>query len=192
MTFNIITCPQWRARQPKQSILTVGQAKRIIIHHTDGHHPEISVPADESRDEAVRYARDIQHFHQSPGGLGMKEGGSDSGHNFLVCRNGLVLQGRWGTVTQIQHGQMVRSAHCPGQNDQVGIEHEHVGVEEMTDAQRAGSAALIAWISRCYHLDAPLPLHPHREYFRTLCPVNLADEIPQLTALATELLAVGV
>src|SRR3954454_21227352 len=146
MKIDIITCPQWNARAPKADITPCGKASRIIFHHTAGHHAEISLPANESRDEAIRYARDIQAFHMAPGGLGAPNGGIDSGHNFLVCRNGLILQGRWGTVSQIQNRRMVVSAHCPGFNTQVGIEHEHAGTEEMTAAQRASSALLQAWI----------------------------------------------
>jgi N-acetylmuramoyl-L-alanine amidase len=179
---DIITCPQWGARKPKQGITTVGPAVRIIIHHTAGHHHEISVPSNESRDEAIRYARDIQNFHMDGNGW------IDSGHNFLVCRNGLILQGRWLTVSAIEADHMVDSAHCPGQNHQVGIEHEHLGSEPMTAAQRDASARLIAWISAQYGKKQALPLAPHKEFFSTACPANLESEISHLSSLANQLL----
>jgi hypothetical protein len=182
-SIDIITCPQWKARQPKQPITTAGPASRIIIHHTAGHHPEIETPGDESRDEAIRYAQDIQRFHMDTNGW------IDSGHNFLVCRNGLILQGRWLTVSSIEAGHMVVSAHCPGQNSNVGIEHEHKGSEAMTDAQREASAQLIAWISGHYGRTTPLPLAPHHEFFATECPANLEAEIPHLTAMAASILS---
>ena len=47
----------------------------------------------------------------------------------------------------VKKGRMVVSAHCPGQNTQPGIEHEHNGTERMTKAQFAASAQLIAWIA---------------------------------------------
>lgn len=178
----IITCPQWGARQPKQPIQTVGAAVRIIIHHTASHHAEISIPSNESRDESIRYARDIQNFHMNTNGW------IDSGHNFLVCRNGLILQGRWLTVSAIEAGHMVDSAHCPGQNHQVGIEHEHLGAEPMTTAQRAASARLIAWISDQYGKTSALPLAPHKEFYATACPANLVADIPHLTSMANDLL----
>ena len=178
----IITCPQWGARKPRQGIQTVGPAVRIIIHHTAGHHAEINTPSTESRDEAIRYARDIQAFHMDTNGW------IDSGHNFLVCRNGMILQGRWLTVSAIQASHMVNSAHCPGQNHNVGIEHEHLGAEGMTNAQRASSARLIAWISDQYGKDTALPLAPHKEFFPTACPANLETEIPNLTSKANEFL----
>ncbi len=184
MPGGIITCPQWKARKPKNDLQLVPASVRIIVHHTAGHHPEISNPADESREEAVRYAQEIQRFHMDTNGW------SDSGHNFLVCRNGVVLQGRWLTVSAIQAGHMVRSAHCPGQNDQIGIEHEHFGVEEMPQVQLEASAGLIAWISRKYGLANALPLHPHSEFYATACPANLKADIPRLTQIANNLLAV--
>lgn len=178
----IVTCPTWGARQPKAPITTVGKAQRIIVHHTAGHHREIALPANESYAEAVRYARDIQNYHMDTNDW------IDSGHNFLVCRNGLVLQGRWHTVTAIEAGHMVDSAHCPGQNHQIGIEHEHLGAEPMTDKQRNASAQLIAWISFQYRLAHALPLFPHSEFFATACPANLKVELPHLKELANRLL----
>ena len=115
-------------------------------------------------------------------------GWNDSGHNFLVCRNGVVLQGRWLTVSAIQSGHMVISAHCPGQNDQIGIEHEHLGDEEMTEDQLKASAQLIAWVSKMYKLSDALPLFPHSQFFSTSCPANLKADIPKLSAMANAIL----
>jgi hypothetical protein len=177
----IITCPDWGARKPKQDLQTVPRSKRIIFHHTAGHHQEIENPNAQSRAESERYAKAIQAYH-------MKQGWSDSGHNFLICRNGLILQGRWLTVSAIQAGHMVRSAHCPGQNDQIGIEHEHKGTEAMTKAQRESSARLMAWIADKYDLRRVLPVDPHSKYFATACPANLRNNIPEIRNMAQQIL----
>jgi hypothetical protein len=182
VAFQVITCPQWGARPPRETHEIVPRSQRIIFHHTAGHHPEIDTPQNESRDEAIRYARDIQAFHMDVNGW------SDSGHNFLVCRNGLVLQGRWITVSAIQARQMVRSAHCPGENDQIGIEHEHIGGEQLTPVQREASAQLMAWIARLYHRTTALPVFPHSAYFPTACPANLKGDIPAIRTRAQHLL----
>lgn len=182
MALEIITCPQWGARPPKQGIRTVGQARRFICHHTAGHVRQLGDPAVTTKVEAMGYARDIQRFHMDTNGW------IDSGHNFLVCRAGWVLQGRWLTVSAIQAGHMVRSAHCPGQNDQIGIEFEHLGVEAMTAKQREAGAQLMAWVSARYGINQILPMDPHRAYFATACPANLAEEIPKLRARALEIL----
>ena len=181
----IVTCPQWGARPPREPITVVGRAERIIFHHTAGHHAEITNPADESLAESVRYARDIQRFHMDTNGW------IDSGHNFLVCRNGIVLQGRWLTVSAIQAGHMVRSAHCPGENTQIGIEHEHLGTEQMTDRQVEASARLMCWIAQRYHLTTVLPVAPHSAFFATECPANLRSDIARIRARAQALLVTG-
>lgn len=185
---DIIVCSEWGAKKPKQGITTVGKSARIIFHHTAGHHREISLPKNESYAESCRYARDIQAFHMAPGGLGADNGGIDSGHNFLVCRNGLILQGRWITVSAIESGHMVHSAHCPGQNDQIGIEHEHKGTEGMTVAQRESSARLQAWIAWQYGKRTALPVDPHSAHYNTSCPTNLKREIPKIRAMAQSIL----
>jgi hypothetical protein len=84
---------------------------------------------------------------------------------------------------------MVESAHCPGQNMNIGIEHEHKGTEPMTPAQREASATLIAWIGLQYHRKMPLPLAPHRKFFNTSCPVNLEKDIPALYQRAKQIMA---
>lgn len=172
---SIITCPEWGARKSREPITTTRAATKIIIHHTAGHHAELDENHNsESYAESVRYARAVQNYHMDVNGW------IDSGHNFLVCRNGLILQGRWLTVSAIQAGHMVVSAHCPGQNGQVGIEHEHKGTEPMTAPQRDASAWLIAWISRHYKRARPLPLYPHSQFIATSCPANLKADLPEL------------
>lgn len=169
----IIDVHQWNARKPTHNITwTKDRSTRVIFHHTAGHHREISLPHDESVGEAIRYAQDIQAYHMDHNGW------IDSGHNFLVCRNGTILQGRWRTILSMQKGRMVVSAHCPGFNDQIGIEHEHFGNEEMTDPQRESSARLQAWIADTYHRATVLRVDPHKAHFPTSCPANLVDDIP--------------
>lgn len=177
----IITAPQWGAAKPKSGIETVPASKKIIFHHTAGHHPEVSHPADQSRAESELYARVIQKYH-------MSQGWTDSGHNFLICRNGLILQGRWITVSAIQAKHMVRSAHCPGQNEQIGIEHEHMGNEKMTAKQKESSARLMAWIADQYDRKTVLSVYPHSAYFATSCPANLKADIASIKSRAQHIL----
>jgi len=178
----IITCPKWGAVRPKTGLSTVGPSVRTIFHHTAGHHKNLGNPNIQTREESIGYARDIQTYHM------VHNGWNDSGHNFLVCRNGLILQGRWLTVSAIQAGHMVGSAHCPGQNDQIGIEHEHYGSEEMTVVQKNSSAMLMAWIAWQYDRPKVLPSLPHSKYFPTACPANLNEDIVGIVTQAQTLL----
>jgi len=182
LEIEIITCPKWGARRPKQGINTVGASVRTIFHHTAGHHPELGNPKEQSRAESMAYARQIQNYHMDVNGW------VDSGHNFLVCRNGLILQGRWLTVSAIQAKHMVNSAHCPGQNGQIGIEHEHYATEEMTPDQREASALLQAWVAWHYDRKDVLPSQPHSQYFPTACPANLKEDIATINRRAQILL----
>jgi hypothetical protein len=124
----------------------------------------------------------------APGGLGATHGGNDSGHNFLVFRNGLIFVGRHMSYPAIKKGKMVLSAHCPGQNDQPGIEHEHKGAEHMTKAQFAASAHLFAWIiDRCKMRGADA-IHPHKEFYNTSCPAELMADLPALKTAVNQII----
>lgn len=190
VSISIITCPAWGAVEPRDGFESIqwtdGPADRFIIHHTAGHHREISQPGNESTLEAIFYARDIQRFHMAPPPHG--RGWNDTGQNFLVCRNGDILQGRWRTVRAIEHGKMVVSAHCPTQNDQIGIEFEHDGSEEMTRPQRNSGARLMAWCADQYGKTLVMEGRPHKDFLNTSCPANLVSEIPLLHSLAQQIL----
>lgn len=178
---NIITCPQWGARPPKQGLELVKKSTDVLIHHTAGHAKHLARPRNRSRAEAIRYARDIQAYH-------MSQGWTDSGHNFLVMRSGLILQGRWLTVSSIKAGHMVHSAHCPGMNGQIGIEHEHVSGEKITKAQFEASARLQAWIADCYGRRIPLRASGHKDHYATACPDNLYPQIKKMRARAAQIM----
>jgi N-acetylmuramoyl-L-alanine amidase len=182
----IIPTHVWGARPATAAPIVTGRPKLIMFHHTDGHHPEIENPQDESREEAMAYARSIQVDHMNP-----PRNFNDSGHNFLVCRNGVILAGRHLSYTAVRAGRMVVSAHCPGQNDQPGIEHEHRGEPHMTAKQLEASARLHAWMmSRC---GIPVSeVFGHREKalpgFGTKCPAELFGDIARVKARAKQIL----
>lgn len=180
---DLITVNEWGAKKPKSSIRVIGMAPGIIFHHTAGHHRELDGNRRvETFEEACQYARDIQDYHMN------KNGWIDSGHNFLVTRAGQVLQGRWQTIKAIQTGRMVESAHTPGFNNWIGIEHEHYGNERMTPAQREASAVLQAWIAAMYKRRTVLRVDPHSAHYATACPGNLIEEIPKVKKLAQTIL----
>lgn len=174
----IITPHEWGARPAKSVPVIVPKALEIIFHHTDSHHREISNPANESVAEAKRFARDIQRFHMDPPPHG--RGWNDTGQNFTITRGGQILAGRWYTVTAIQHGHMVESAHCPEHNGSIGIEHEHLPGQTPPFAQIQASALLQAWIADMYNLPNCLPVHGHSMFFNTRCPDNLREFMDQI------------
>jgi hypothetical protein len=181
----ILTTDQWGARPAKTRPTVTARPTGGIFHHTAGHHAEISQPQDESLEELVRYAKAIQNFHMAPKPCG--NGWNDSGHNFLVGRNGWVCVGRHQSFNAILHGRMVVSAHCPSFNDWPGIEHEHLHEQTMTTVQLDASARLWAWIcSRCAIRVGEYD--PHRAHFPTSCPAELLDDIPEVISRAAKIL----
>lgn len=181
--FRIIPCEEWGAVAPTHPIAPAGRPTKIIFHHTAGHHPELDHQAGETLEEAMAYARAIQHehMHRSPPF-------ADSGHNFLVTRSGHILEGRHGSRDAINAGTMVVSAHCVGQNIHPGIEHEQIGDEPMTPRQRKASLWLITKICRKTGID-PREIHPHGEFNATECPGVLGNDLAEIRAEVTSKLA---
>lgn len=162
--------------RPKQPPTLTGRPVRTIFHHTAGHARPIGGNGADERAAAIDYARRLQLDMMD------RRGWDDSGHNFLVMRSGLILQGRWGTVSAIEHGRMVISAHCPGQNDQPGVEHEHVDGETLTTLQQTATVWLHAWImDRCG--IRPTEIYPHGFYYPTACPGTLDALVPYVRLL---------
>jgi hypothetical protein len=82
---------------------------------------------------------------------------------------------------------MVLSAHCPTQNTQIGIEHEHQGAEKMTAAQREASGSCRrgshgGTTARAAACRAASPL------LRDGRPANLV-RIPKIRARASQILS---
>jgi hypothetical protein len=170
----IIPTEQWGAVPPNGTIVPADTPTKIIFHHTGGHHPELDHKPTESRAEGAAYARAIQHDHMHrppPDGPFI-----DSGHNFLVTRSGHIFEGRHGSKAAIKAGKMVVSAHCVGQNDQPGIEHEQIGDEPLTQKQRAASLWLHALICRKTGIK-PSAIHGHGEFNATECPGVLRENL---------------
>jgi hypothetical protein len=163
----IYTCEEWGAKPAKAKPATAGRPDKAIFHHTFSH---ASGP---SLQDAFEFARTIQSYHMNHNGW------NDTGNNFTITRSGIILEGRHGSIEAVHNGRMIVSAHCPGQNDQPGVEHEHKGPELMTKEQYAASVWLFAWICR-HTLMRPTEIYPHSQYYATSCPAELKPSIKQL------------
>jgi hypothetical protein len=182
-SFKIVSCGEWGAVAATGSISRVGKPNKIIFHHTFGHHPELDNQPGDNLKEAMAYARSIQHdhMHRSPPFI-------DSGHNFLVTRSGHILEGRHGSLAAIKDGVMVSSAHCIGENDQPGIEHEHHKEPTMTPIQREASLFLHELICRKTGIK-PSAIHPHKKFNNTACPAELLSGLAEFRKDLAERLA---
>ena len=166
--FRIIPCAEWGARPPKSATIPTGRPVRALFHHTAGH--ALGSTDGESLAEAKAYCRSIQNYHMDT------QGWNDSGQNFTVTRNGYIFEGRHGSLAACKAGKMVLSAHCPGQNDQPGVEIEHLGPEAMTQIQYEAAVWLFAQLCTWGGFKE---IKGHRDFFATSCPAELYPVLPQ-------------
>jgi hypothetical protein len=177
---------EWGAAPARSLPELHGPPQHTLVHHTAGLHQEIALPANESKAELFRYARDVQAFHMRPPPRG--RGWRDSGHNFLIGLNGMICVGRRWSLAAARVGLAVESAHCPGWNDKPGIELEHIGERPMPPAQWRALVQLIAW-QRSRDGGRPTALSGHRDHYATHCPSDVIyRRLPELRlAVAREL-----
>jgi hypothetical protein len=181
----IYTTEEWHAAAPSRAVTVVGRPKLVVDHHTAGHAPQLDPQPTESLEEAFAYARSLQRYHMQHNGW------IDSGHNFLVTRAGYILEGRHGSLRAITAGRMVLSAHAPGANRNPGIEHEHLGAEDLTAAQKQASVALHTFICRRTGI-APTEFYPHSHFNSTECPGAVVVRwLPELKTRVARALGTG-
>ena len=141
----IIDCDTWGARPPAGELpLSAISTNKIILHHMA--FPNVT---DYSREQAIKLAKKCQDLHMDGNGW------SDTGQHFTISRGGYVLEGRRGSLTQLDTGgNQVISAHCPGENGRsIGIEHEGTYVSDIPpepcSTRRSGSARRSASSTAC-------------------------------------------
>jgi hypothetical protein len=169
----IYSCAEWNARPPADPLVTLNnKANRILVHHIAS-----ANSTDYSLAHAFQICRDNQDDHID------NNGWSDTGQHFTVSRGGYQLEGRHGSLSTLRGGtQMIRGAHCPGQNDNsIGIENEgtYTSVEPPA-AQYKGLVALCAYVCKQYGIPVA-EIKGHRDYYNTECPGDkLYAKLPQL------------
>ena len=161
----IYGCSAWGARPPADPLTVLPhKAVRILIHHTDTPNS-----TDYSQAHAFALARSIH--------------GSDTGQHFTNTRGGIVMEGRHNSLSTLRGGtQIVRAAHCPGQNDiAIGIENEGNYMATQPPAKLWNSlVTLCAYVCDQYSI-APTAIQGHRDYIATDCPGDvLYSMLPQL------------
>src|ERR1700716_1711143 len=131
----IYSCAEWSARPPSDSLVTLNYpANRILVHHIAS-----ANSADYSLQHAFQLCRDNQADHLD------NNGWADTGQQFTISRGGYRLEGRHGSLDTLRSGtQMIRAAHCPGQNENaIGIENE--GLYTSVEPPQAQWNALVAF-----------------------------------------------
>ncbi|WIX78537.1 peptidoglycan recognition family protein [Amycolatopsis carbonis] len=93
------------------------------------------------------------------------------------------MEGRHGSLDALRNGnQIVRAAHCPGQNDNaIGIENEGTYTSvEPPQTQWDSLVVFIAYVCEQYGFPVD-EIKGHRDYYNTECPGGrLYAKLPQL------------
>lgn len=169
----ITSCATWGARPPSDPLTVLDHKPvRILVHHTDTPNS-----TDLSQAHAYALARSIQNDHMDVNHW------SDTGQHFTNTRGGYVLEGRHNSLSTLKGGkEIVRAAHCPGQNDiAIGIENEGNYMTAQPPAKLWNSlVTLCAYVCHQYSI-APTAIQGHRDYYNTDCPGDvLYKMLPQL------------
>ncbi|MBM7788396.1 peptidoglycan recognition protein family protein [Tenggerimyces flavus] len=158
----IIDCDGWGARPPAGELpLSAIPTNKIILHHMA--FPNVT---DYSRAQGIKLAKDCQNLHMDGNGW------TDTGQHFTISRGGYVMEGRRGSLAQLDTGgNQVISAHCPGENGRsIGIEHEGTYITDIpTEALIDSSVQLCVAICEQYGLHG-YDLFGHWDFRHTQCP----------------------
>ncbi len=162
----------WGARPPAHAFDATTPTD-IVLHHMDW--PNRDLIAD--HDAAVKAAFDVARRCQADHMVG--NGWSDTGQHFTVTRDGIVLEGRHGSLAALLAGHCIRAAHAADSdvsppvddNDSWGTEHEGTySTAEMPAVQWNASIKLQAAIAHLCNLDTAT-IKGHRDTgCSTACP----------------------
>ncbi len=157
-------------RKVNNASLPHKHGRGIVLHHEGGALPNrkyFPADADFARDAGYALARKVQTYHI------VAKGWRDTGYHFLVTREGLVLEGRAGSLCWAEQGEVLYGAHCgvtAYNADHFGIcfEGNYMG-ENPTPEQWSAAVELCAQLCVWSGADSQEILG-HRDVKRTLCP----------------------
>jgi hypothetical protein len=119
-------------------------------------------------------------------------GWSDTGQQFTVTRDGIILEGRHGSIGAILNRVNVLGAQCAGFNSESGgTEHEgEYDEEHMPLPQWNASVDLHSWIVDRTGIDST-DIDGHRDHVSTDCPgAWLYSQLPKFRQAVHSKLAV--
>ena len=167
---DIFSTVDWGAKKVDSSnFLRPYRGTGICLHHTAGY----------SKDGNTElYARNIQLQHMGVNGW------SDSGHHFLIGRDGVICEGRTGSLHAVGVEKFIRGAHTGDEWSNAhlwGIENEgNTNDKPLTPDQMASLIHLLAWICFCQKIDS-FSITGHRDWKATACPgAWLYEQLPSI------------
>jgi len=184
----VYECADWGAVAPAYSPFESTTPTDIVLHHMDW--PNRAPIADHAQavQKAFEVARSCQQDHM------VSNGWSDTGQHFTVTIDGIVLEGRHGSLAALLAGHCIRGAHAADDsvsppvddNNSFGTEHEGTyTTAHMPEAQWNASVKLQAAIAHLCKLDTAT-IKGHRDTgCSTACPGDwFESQIPRFREAA--------
>lgn len=171
----VIKRSDWKASAPTSRFEIIDSPKFIVIHHTE------TSPSSDGLKGAKSVAKGIQDFHMAPKPKG--RGWSDIGYSFLNTVDGILVEGRFGSLEEAIKGNAVRGAHAgtDAGNRAPGVASEGSFQTKAMDSQQWDSLVSMC-VALCQSCDIePSQIRGHRDYVSTDCPGQwLYDQLDQL------------
>ncbi len=159
----------------------------IVIHHMDYPNRALQPDPDQAREIAFQLARACQRDHMQVNGW------ADTGQHFTVSRDGVILEGRHGSLQAALTGKAVHGAHAADGNidfnDDWGIENEGTyDFVSMPARQWQALVQLVAWLATVCHIDTAKVIGHRDTGIATDCPGQwLWSRLPALRQQAHQL-----
>lgn len=150
----------WSASAPKSRFEINDRPKHIVIHHTTG------APSSGGEANAKQVVKGIQSSHMSGNGW------SDIGYNFLNMVDGVLVEGRSGSLSEAIRGNVVRGAHAGTDegNASPGVSNEgDFTTATMSAAQWDSLVNMCAALCDSCDIE-PQNIKGHRDFTATECP----------------------
>ena len=185
----IYSCKEWGAAAPRHSS-ALTTPPHVIVHHMATVNRAPLVNALVALEKAKDIAQRCQAGH-------FANGWADTGQHFTVTIDGVILEGRHGSLDAAKLGRCVRGAHAADSdtgaddNDSFGIECEGTySTAEMPKAQWVALVALCAWLVDRARLTSSDVIGHRDTGCRTECPGNaLYTRLPALRKAVHDALA---
>lgn len=182
----VYTTSDWNARPPTHGFAATTPTNMILHHMVYPNRAPIA-----SYDDAVQFAFSIaarcQNDHMDTNGW------ADTGQHFTVSIDGIVLEGRHGSLDALLNRHCIRGAHAADGgidfNDSWGTEHEGTyDTVHMPAAQWDASTRLHAAIAFLCGLDSASAIGHRDTGIATACCGNwLESQLPQFRAAVHDL-----
>lgn len=174
---HVFECSDWGARPPTHTFAATTPTD-MVVHHMDWPNRDLIPDPSEALHKAFAVARQCQSDHMDGNGW------SDTGQHFTVTREGIVLEGRHGSLAALLAGHCIRAAHAADastgadDNDSWGVEHEGTYTDVGPPAlQWTASVKLFAALAFLCKLDTAT-IKGHRDTgCSTACPGDKLESL---------------